>query len=54
MNLTIMKLYMALKVESSPKPTVDNSANKKKLYEELYEEWEYNNSCCLMIMENHM
>ena len=44
MNLTIMKLNLALK------PTVESSANEKK----FYENWEYSNSCCLMIMENHI
>ena len=50
MNLTIMKLNLALKVEIPPKPTADSFASEKK----FYEEWEYSNSCCLMIMENHM
>ena len=44
MNLTIMKLNLALK------PTVESSANETK----FYENWEYSNSCCLMIMENHI
>ena len=50
MNLTIMKLNLALKVDAPPKPTVKSSANEKK----LYEDWEYCNNYCLMIMENHM
>ena len=33
MNLTIMKLYMTLKLESSKKPTAESSANEKKFYE---------------------
>ena len=50
MNLTIMKLNLALKVETPPKPTTESFASEKK----SYEEWEHFNSCCLMIMENHM
>ena len=50
MNLTIMKLKLTLKVEAPLKPIVESSANEKK----SYEDWEYSNSCCLMIMENHM
>ena len=50
MNLKIMKLNMALKVGAPPKPTTKNSAKEKK----SYEDWEYFNSCCLMIMENHI
>ena len=50
MNLTIMKLKLTLKVEVPPKLTTENSASEKK----SYEEWEHFNSCCLMIMENHM
>ena len=45
-----MKLNLALKVEALPKPTVESSASEKK----SYENWKYSNSCCLMIMENHM
>ena len=50
MNLTIMKLNLALKVEAPPKPTAKSSAIEKKFYEDC----EYSNSCCLIIMENHM
>ena len=50
MNLTIMKLELALKVEAPLKPTTKSYVNEKK----FYEDWEYSNSCCLMIMENHM
>ena len=42
MNLMIMKLNLALKVEASPKPTTESSASEKKSYEDL----EYSNSCC--------
>ena len=45
-----MKLNLAFKDEAPTKPTIESSANKKK----FYEEWENFNSCCLMIMENHM
>ena len=50
MNLTIMKLNMALKVKAPPKPTTESSAKEKK----SNEDWEYSTNCCLMIMENHM
>ena len=50
MNLTIIKLNLVVKVETPPKPTIENSANETK----FYEDWEYSNSCCLMIMKNHM
>ena len=42
MNLMIMKLNLALKVEAPPKPTTENSSSEKKSYEDL----EYSNSCC--------
>ena len=45
-----MKMNLALKVEAPPKLTAKSSANEKK----FYEDWEYFNSCYLMIMENHM
>ena len=50
MNLTIMKLNMTLKVEAPPKPTIESSTKEKKSYEDQ----KYSNSCCLMIMENHI
>ena len=50
MNLTIIKLNLALKVEAPPKPTAESFANEKK----FYEDWEYSNRCCMMIMKNHM
>ena len=50
MTLMIIKMNLALKVKVSPKPTTKSSVNEKK----IYEDWEYSNSCCLMIMENHM
>ena len=45
-----MKLNLTLKVEAPSKPIVESSTNEKKSYENC----EYFNSCCLMIMENHM
>ena len=45
-----MKLNLALKVQVPLKPIVESSANEKK----FYEDWEYFNSCCFMIMKNHM
>ena len=49
MNLT-MKLNLALKVEAPPKLIAESSTNEKK----FYKDWKYSNSCCLMIIENHM
>ena len=34
-NLTIIKLNLALKVEAPPKPTTESSVNEKKFYEDL-------------------
>ena len=45
-----MKLNLTLKVEVPPKPIIESSTKEKK----FYEDWEYSNSCCLMIMKNHM
>ena len=50
MNLTIMKLNLVFKVEVPPKSTNESSAKEKKSYKDR----EYFNSCCLMIMENHI
>ena len=50
MNLTIIKLKLVLKVEAAPKTTAKSSINKKKFYKDQ----ESSNSCCLMIMENHI
>ena len=49
-NLLIMKLNLALKIEAFPKTTTESSVNEKKFYDDL----EYSNGCCLMIMEKHM
>ena len=45
-----MKLNLVLKVEFPLKPIVESFVKEKKSYEDC----EYSNSCCLMIMENHM
>ena len=50
MNLTIIKLKLVLKVEAAPKTSAKSSINKKKFYKDR----ESSNSCCLMIMENHI
>ena len=50
MNLTNMKLNLTLKVKTPQKPTIESSVSKKKSYEDS----EYSNSCCLMIMKNNM
>ena len=50
MNLTIMKLNLALKVEAPPKLITESYTSEKK----SSKDWEYSNNCCLMIMENHM
>ena len=49
MNLTIMKLNLALIVEAPPKPTAKSTTKEKR----SYEGWEYSNNCCMMIMVNH-
>ena len=49
-NLIIMKLNLTLKVQAPPKSIIESSVKEKK----SYDNWEYSNSCCLMIMENHM
>ena len=50
MNLTFMKLDLALEIDLREKPTDDNSASVKK----LYEHWKHFNDCCMMMMENCM
>ena len=46
MNLMIMKLNLTLKDEAPSKPTTESSVKEKNSYEDR----EYSNSCCLMIM----
>ena len=48
MNLTIMKLNMTLKVDAPPKPLLRVLQRRKSPLRG------YSNSCCLMIMENHL
>ena len=50
MNLTIMKMDLALRTTTPHKP-VDNAVEKDR---KSYDEWEYSNRCCLMIMRYHM
>ena len=50
MNLTMMKMDLALRIEAPPKPTAETSSDDKI----LYDEWEYSNRCCLMIMKYHI
>ena len=50
MNLTVMKLDLALRVPCPPKIT-DKSTKVEKKH---FEEWEYSNRSCLMIMRYHM
>ena len=45
-----MKLNITLKVKAPQKPTIESSTNETK----FYVDWEHSNSCCLMIMKNHM
>ncbi|KAL5576618.1 hypothetical protein UlMin_018317 [Ulmus minor] len=50
MNLTIMKLDLALR-EDEPTKLSDSSAPEQKKYRD---EWEHSNMCCLIIMRYHM
>ena len=50
MNLTIMRMDLALRTTAPLKPA-DGVAEKDKKF---YKEWEYSNSCFLMIMRYHM
>ena len=50
MNLTIMKMDLVLGTTAPPKH-VDNAVENDR---ESYDEWEYSNRCCLMIMRYHM
>ena len=49
-DLTFMKLDLHLEKDPPEKPTDDNSAAVKK----LYEDWKHSNKCCMMMMENCM
>ena len=50
MNMTFMKLDLALEVDPPKKPIDDISAAIKK----LYKDWKHFNKCCMMMMENCM
>ena len=50
MNLMIMKLDLALRFSFPPKPT-DKSIKTEKRH---FEEWEYSNRCCLMIIRYYI
>ena len=50
MNMTFMKLDLALEIDSPKKLTDDSSASVKK----LYEDWKHSNKCYMMMMENFM
>ena len=50
MNLTFMKLDLALEIDPPEKPTDDNNVDVKI----LYENWKHSNKCCMMMMENCM
>ena len=50
MNLTFMKLDLALKIDPPKKPTDESRAAVKK----LYDDWKHSNKCCMMMMENCM
>ena len=50
MNLTFMKLDLALEIDTPEIPTDESTAVAKK----LYEDWKHFNKCCMMMMENYM
>ncbi|XP_062110679.1 uncharacterized protein LOC133822385 isoform X1 [Humulus lupulus] len=50
MNLTFMKVDLALRIDAPSKPTDDATEKDKK----FYEDWEHSNRCCLMLMRYHM
>ena len=50
LNLTVMKLDLALKINQPQKPTNESIVNDKK----VYEEWEYSNNCCMLILEYYV
>ena len=50
MNLTFMKLDLALEIDPLEKLTYESSATVKK----MCEDWKHSNKCCMMIMENCM
>lgn len=50
LNLTIMKLDLALKIDPPEKPTAETTAEAKQ----LYENWEYSNNSCMMLLEYYV
>ncbi|XP_062079432.1 uncharacterized protein LOC133783827 isoform X2 [Humulus lupulus] len=50
MNLTFMKVDLALRIDAPSKPADDATEKDKK----SYEDWEHSNHCCLMLMRYHM
>ncbi|XP_062091041.1 uncharacterized protein LOC133797221 [Humulus lupulus] len=50
MNLTLMRVDLALRTDAPPKPTDDTTEKDRK----SYEDWEHSNRCCLMLMRYHM
>ena len=50
MNLTLMRVDLALRTDAPPKPTDDTTKRDRK----SYEDWEHSNRCCLMLMRYHM
>ena len=50
MNLTFMKLDLALEIDPLEQLIDDSSVIVKK----LYEDWKHSNKCCMMMMENCM
>ncbi|EXB28914.1 hypothetical protein L484_012673 [Morus notabilis] len=50
MNLALMNVDLALRVEMPEKPTEKSSAGEKA----DYDRWEHSNRCCLMVMRYHM
>ena len=49
MNLTLMRVDLALRTDAPPKPTDDTTERDRK----SYEDWEHSNRCCLMLMLSH-
>ncbi|KAM6556990.1 hypothetical protein CsatB_004009 [Cannabis sativa] len=50
LNLTLMRVDLALRMDAPPKPADDATEKDKK----SYEDWEHSNRCCLMLMRYHM
>ncbi|KAM6577988.1 hypothetical protein CsatB_029825 [Cannabis sativa] len=50
LNLTLMRVDLALRMDAPPKPADDATEKDKK----SYEDWEHSNRCCLMLMRYNM